>query len=243
VPVKNDPYKIVSEIYNHIMKTIGYHEWGKYISSIKEFYAPEAKLILEIAAGTGKLAEYLNAVFPSITLLDISQSMISLADKSFKRVCADMKLLPFKNKYDFIYSTFDSINYLKNKEDLLNYFNEVAFTLTDNGIFTFDASLENNSIKNVTRLSRKGKYKGKLFVQKSTYDFENKIHYNKFKVKFESGEIFEEIHSQKIYDFEIYFELAEKAGLKVLACFDAFTYEDANKDSERIQFIMKRIDA
>ena len=106
-----------------------------------------------------------------------------------------------------------------------------------------DASLENNSIKNVRRLNRKGKYKGKLFVQKSTFDFENKIHYNKFKVKLESGEIFEEVHSQKIYDYRIYFELATKAGLKVLACFDAFTYENASENSERIQFIMKRSNA
>ncbi len=45
------------------------------------------------------------------------------------------------------------------------------------------------------------KYKGKLFVQKSTFDFENKIHYNKFKVKLENGEIFEEVHAQKVYKF------------------------------------------
>ena len=102
MPIKNDPYRIVAEIYNHIMKTIGYHEWGKYITSIKEFYAPDADSVLEIAAGTGKLSEYLNGVFPNLVLLDISYGMISLADKGFKRVCADMKLLPFKNKFNFI---------------------------------------------------------------------------------------------------------------------------------------------
>jgi SAM-dependent methyltransferase len=240
---RKDPYKIVSIIYNHIMKTIGYHEWGKYITSLKEFYAPEAKTFLEIAAGSGKLSNYLGKVFPQIILSDISLSMISQSDKSFNRVCADMKLLPFKTKFDFIYSSFDSINYLMNETNLYDYFSEINNILSENGIFTFDAALENNSIKNARRLNRKGKFKNILFAQNSVYDADKKIHFNKFKLKLENGEIFEEVHSQKIFDFNIYFEISKRAGLSVIACYDAFTFEDANKDSERIQFIMKRNNA
>lgn len=241
--VSSDPYRVVAEIYDHLMKTISYNMWGQYLSSIKDNYAPESKSFLEIAAGTGKLSNYLDDVFSNLVLLDISYSMISLANKGLNRICSDMKLLPFKSKFDFIYSTFDSINYLENEEHLLAYFNEVKSVLSENGVFTFDASLENNSIKNVKRLNRKGKYKGKLFIQESTYDHKNNIHYNKFKVKLENGEIFEEVHSQKIFKFEKYFEMAENAGLKILACFEAFTFEDACDENERIQFIMKRINA
>ncbi|MDA3862138.1 MAG: class I SAM-dependent methyltransferase [Melioribacteraceae bacterium] len=238
-----DPYKIVAKIYGHLMKTISYHEWGKYISDLKESYYSEANSFLEIASGSGKLAFYLHRIFPNLVLLDISKSMLSLIDKDFKRVCADMTSIPMKGKFDFIYSTFDSINYLMTEEALQQYFVEVHRVLSDKGVFTFDASLENNSLKNVRRLNRKGKFQNILYVQKSNYNFEKKTHSNKFKVKLESGEIFEEVHSQKIYNFELYFELAENAGLYVVDCFEAFTFEDASGDSERIQFIMKRIDA
>lgn len=241
--MQRDPYKLVARIYDHLMRTISYHEWGKYIADLKEFYFSEAESFLEIAAGSGKLAFYLSKIFPNLILLDISQSMLSCINNDQKRVCADMTHIPLKGKFDFIYSTFDSINYLMDEKSLTSYFNEVNRILSDNGIFTFDASLENNSLKNVARLNRKGKFRNILYMQKSKYNFTDKIHSNKFKVKLENGEIFEEVHSQKIYDFELYFELAENAGLYVVDCFDAFTFEDANGESERIQFIMKRRNA
>ena len=165
--MNNDPYKIVAKIYDHLMKTISYHQWGKYISDLKEFYHSDAESFLEIASGSGKLAFYLHKIFPNLVLLDISQSMLSHIDKGLKRVCADMTLLPFNRKFDFIYSTFDSINYLMNEKKLQQYFEEVHKILSDNGIFTFDASLENNSLKNVKRLNRKGKFQNILYMQKS----------------------------------------------------------------------------
>lgn len=223
------------------MKTISYHEWGRYIADLKEFYNSDAKSFLEIAAGSGKLAFYLNRIFPNLVLLDISKSMLLRIDKGEKRVCADMTLLPFKKKFDFIYSTFDSINYLNNRKLLQQYFKEVNAILSSNGVFTFDASLENNSIKNVKRLNRTGKFQNIIYTQQSKYDYDTKVHFNKFKVKFENGDIFEEVHSQKIYKFELYFELADNVGLKVVDCFDTFTFEDANSESERIQFIMKKV--
>ena len=166
--------------------------------------------------------------------------MVALLDENSKRVCADMTMLPFKSKFDFIYSTFDSINYLTSKEELQKYFNEISEIMSDDGVFTFDASLENNSIKNVKRLNRKGKIDRLLYKQISKYDFDKKVHKNRFKVKLENGEIIEEVHTQKIYDFELYFEIAENSGLYVVDCFDSFTFEDANSESERIQFIMKK---
>jgi len=238
--MKNDPYKIVANIYDHLMKTISYYEWSHYITDLQDYYATEAKSFLEIAAGSGRLAFYLSKQFQNLILLDISKSMLDFVDKNLKRVCANMTAIPFKNKFDFIYSTFDSINYLLTENEVQKYFNEIAEILSNNGAFTFDAGLENNSVKNVKHLNRKGKFNNIFYVQKSFYDYESKIHINKFKVMLENGEIFEEVHSQKIYDFELYFELAENAGLHVVDCFDAFTFEDATRDSERIQFIMKK---
>lgn len=238
--MKNDPYKVVSLIYNHLMRTITYHDWGMYISDLQAFYFDKAETYLEIAAGSGKLASYLSKIFPNLVLLDLSQSMLMLIDKSEKCVCADMTNLPFKSKFDFIYSTFDSINYLASKEELQKYLDEISQILSDDGVFTFDASLENNSIKNAKRLNRKGKYRGLLYKQISNYNFNKKIHRNRFKVKLENGEIIEEVHTQKIYDFELYFKCAENSGLYVVDCFESFTFEDANSESERIQFIMKK---
>ncbi len=239
--MKKDPYEIVSKIYDSLMSSISYYEWGRYIVDLKEEYHPRAKSFLEIAAGSGRLAFYLRQKFSNLVLLDLSKSMLALIDKGEKRVCADMTLLPFKNKFDFIYSTFDSVNYLDSKNKLEKYFKEISNILNNDGFFTFDASLENNSISNVKHLNRKGKFQNISYTQFSKYDFDKKVHLNKFTVEFENGEIFKEIHLQKIYDFEIYFELAERAGLYVVDCFDAFTFDDAGNDSERVQFVLQKI--
>lgn len=238
--MSTDPYKVVSTIYNHIMHKLSYHEWSKYISEIKTYYKNDSERFLEIACGTGNLNFYLEKIFDDIVMLDISKSMLDKVDSTNKRVCADMTRLPFKNNFDFIYSTFDSINYITDEEEIQRYFSEVRNILSDDGIFTFDASLEKNSLKNAKRLNRNGQFMGIKYQQSSRYHDDEKLHRNRFSMKLENGEIIEEVHTQKIYDFEFYFDASETAGLIVVDCYEAFTFEDANYDSERIQFIMKK---
>ena len=222
------------------MHKLSYHEWSKYISEIKSYYKNDADIFLEIACGTGKLNHYLKNIFKDVVMLDISKSMLSKVDSSCKRVCADMTRLPFKDGFDYIYSTFDSINYITDEEEIQKYFGEVRNILSDDGIFTFDASLENNSLKNAKRLNRSGKYNGIEYQQSSFYEEKLRLHRNRFRMELENGEIIEEVHTQKIYDFEFYFDASETTGLKVIDCYEAFTFEDADHDSERIQFIMKK---
>ncbi len=238
--MSTDPYKAVSTIYNHIMHKLSYHEWAKYVSEIKTFYKNDSEKYLEIACGTGNLNYYLEKIFDDIVMLDISKSMLDQVEPSNKRVCADMTQLPFKSNFDFIYSTFDSINYVRDEEEIKKYFSEIRNILSVDGIFTFDASLEKNSLKNARRLNRNGLFKGIKYQQSSFYDEDVKLHRNRFSMELENGEIIEEVHTQKIYDFEFYFDASETAGLKVVDCFEAFTFEDANYNSERIQFIMKK---
>ncbi|MDR3628113.1 MAG: methyltransferase domain-containing protein, partial [Ignavibacteriaceae bacterium] len=198
--------------------------------------------VLELGAGNCSFAKHFSIYFPKLLVTDISQNML-LSNESglFPRVCCNMTALPFKNKFDIIYSTFDSVNYLTSRKKLLDMFKQVSGLLTDKGVFTFDASLEKNSLLHAKEPERKGSYNGIKFKQKSEYDTVTKIHKNTFMIKLETGEIFSEMHKQKIFPFETYFELLEQAGLLVKHCYTAFTYKDGSGESERVQFITKRI--
>ena len=46
--------------------------------------------------------------------------------------------------------------------------------------------------------------------------------------------------AQKIYDLETFFELSEDAGFYTEHCYSGFTFKDANPDSERAQFVMRK---
>lgn len=236
----NKPYTYITEFYNHLMKDIDYEGWADYIVEIYNDLQIKSELTLEIASGNCKLSAFLKNRIGDVILTDISDVMLSFHGTGLKRVCCDMKSLPFNKKFDFIFSTFDSVNYLLTEKDLLIFFYEIKRLLTSEGFFTFDVSLEQNSLRYEKSLNRKGVFKSLKYVQKSKYDRIRKIHHNVFKIHMKNGKIVEEIHLQKIFDFNTYFQVADKAGLVVKRCFDAFSFEDANLNNERVQFIIKR---
>ena len=221
------------------MKSIDYSNWADYIIDISYNYNSRIDYVLELASGNCLLSKKLSNEFSNVFLTDNSFSMLNSNSVQLKKICCDMTSLPFKNTFDLIFSTFDSINYLVEKPELEKLFIEIKRLLSAKGIFTFDVSLEKNSIKNQKRLSRKGKHKGIKYTQKSEYDKKEKIHYNFFQLVLESGEKIEEIHKQKIYDFEEYFEIIYDCDLMVRDCFDAFTFDNATNNCERVQFVVQ----
>jgi hypothetical protein len=148
--------------------------------------------------------------------------------------------LPFKSKYDLIYSNFDSINYILSGKLLLKLFTEVSSFLNDDGVFVFDVSLEKNSFIHAKKNNREGKYKGFTYRQSSIYNPDSGIHVNKFNIILANGNEYSEIHKEKIYSFDTYFKIIDKTCLYVVDCFEAFTFKPGNKNSNRIQFILKK---
>ncbi|MFO7445409.1 MAG: methyltransferase domain-containing protein [Ignavibacteriaceae bacterium] len=234
-------YNKLAFIYSHVMRRVKYDYWAEYIHSITKESVKENPLVLELAGGNCSLANNLAGYYPNIVVTDYSREMLfSDKEKKLPRVCCDMSLLPFKRRFDFIYSTFDSVNYLTSKKKLFNLFCEIRRVLADRGIFTFDVSLERNSFIHVQQPVRKGKYNNINYIHHTIYDEKKKIHKNIFEIKFADGSAFKEIHRQKIYQFEDYFKLIEKAGLYVVDCYEGFTFKDASPSSVRAQFVVAR---
>lgn len=234
-----DPYKNVAHIYNHLMRKVRYDYWADYIYSITNHLIVSKPKVLELAAGNCRLAESLSAYYPKYIAADISFSMLEQAKRSsLRKICCDMKLIPFNCKFDLIISAFDSINYLITKKDLSALFNEIKRVLADKGVFTFDVSLEANSYKHIRTPTRVGTYKGWKYKQETKYDPSKRIHQNIFSITDLNGKVFNEMHLQKVFSFETYFQLIENAGLEVRECYEAFTYKDGTANSPRVQFIL-----
>jgi len=82
---------------------------------IKKFH-PNAKSILEMACGTGKVINKLSRHYDCWGF-DASKQMIEKAKEKKKRVnffIADMRTFNIKHKFDVIFCIFDSINHLLN---------------------------------------------------------------------------------------------------------------------------------
>ncbi len=234
------PYEKLAFVYDHLMSHVNYELWADYIYKISKPYISGKSSILELAGGNGKFSDIFVKHYPNILISDKSFEMLSSAKNKLPKVCCEMPLLPFKSKFDFIYSTFDSINYLTSKKDLLKLFIEIHDIISEDGIFTFDVSLEKNSMKHAmvpVRTSRKSNIRYKHL---SLYSKNSRIHKNIFEIKF-NGTTYKEIHKQKIYPFELYFDLLERANLLVINCYESFSFETAEPSSQRAQFIVRKI--
>lgn len=240
--MKVKPYEQVSAIYDGLMKKLDYVSWAKYILLIAKENVHDEARFLELGAGSCKMAKILSEKYNNYFASDISLSMLRSSDKnSLKKICCDMTALPFKKKFDFVFSTFDSVNYILKQKSLQKLLNEVNSLLEEDGIFTFDASLEKNSLNFITSKSTEGLHNGFQYKMLSKYNKLSRIHYNNFYIWNESGVNFKEVHKEKIYPINTYFKLAEKAGLHIEACYDCFTFKDVNQKSERAQFVMRKI--
>ena len=234
------PYTYFSQIYSHLMESVDYTFWAKYICEIHSTLGKPNDVAMEIAAGNCKLAENIKNQFAELYLTDYSLEMLKMNQSDYNTVCCNMYELPFKNSFDFIFATFDSLNYLNTEKIFETFLISIRKSLSRDGLFLFDVSLKHNSIKHLKKLNRKGKFNGIVYSQKSEFDSNENIHKNIIQITTENGEKFTEVHKQKIYDFYYYFEALELAGLYVLECFDAFTFNDGKAGSDRVQFVVKR---
>jgi SAM-dependent methyltransferase len=234
-------YEKVSLIYAELMKEVNYPEWGKYIQNISSEFVRKGSKVLELGAGNCKIANLLSKNYPGIIATDISLPMLKSDTKNIVvKICCDMISLPFNTKFDLIYSTFDSVNYLMSKNKLLTLFNQVNHLLNDDGIFTFDVSLEQNSIKILQDNTVEGSTGSYSFKRVSNFYKGRKVHKNIFYITGADNNVVKEVHEQKIFDFKTYFDLILKAGLYVVDCFETFTFKIGSAGSDRIQFILKK---
>jgi ubiquinone/menaquinone biosynthesis C-methylase UbiE len=234
-------YSHLAEVYNHMMRFIDYKMWAKYIIKISKLTKKGKKSVLEIAGGSGTLAKLLAKKFHFYVFSDRSLYMVNNSPNDVKnKISCNFLNLPFKNKFDFVFCTFDSVNYILTKANFVKMLYEVAYALTDNGVFTFDVSLEKNSLKHLKYLNRQGVANKIKYSQRSEYDPKTRIHSNQFEIILANGKKVEEIHKQKIYLFEDYFQMIEKSPFYVHGCYSAFSFNNANARSERAQFILKK---
>lgn len=237
---KVPPYSKLAFFYDEMMGSISYQLWAIVINTVARMHFKKNFSVLELSSGTGKLSNYLNRFFKNYILTDISLAMLKNCSKRNRRkVCCDMVSLPFNKKFDFIFSAFDSVNYLTSKKKWLKFLNEVEQTLSADGVFTFDVTLEKNSFNTVKVYNREGKF-GKInYKQTSTFDTKTRIHKNIFDFTIDN-ENFKEIHRQKVYPFDFYYDIINKTNFYVSHCFECFTFKKANPNCERVQFILRK---
>lgn len=126
--------------------------WGDYslllFRSLEEVLAarlPPSSRLLDLCCGSGQVAGALAARGYQVTGLDSSNAMLRFARVNAPGVPllrGDARSFAFKPVFAAVISTFDSLNHLLCRRDLVRVFENVFRVLQPGGLFLFDLNME-----------------------------------------------------------------------------------------------------
>jgi ubiquinone/menaquinone biosynthesis C-methylase UbiE len=140
-------YQNFAEIYDYLMNNEDYDLWVDNIISIFNRYNFQPRKILELACGTGNITTRLYKKGYSIIGTDVSDHMLEIANEKaidenlrIRFINQDMRNITYNKKVDCVISICDGMNYIINKDELIDTFASVASVLNQEGLFIFDIS-------------------------------------------------------------------------------------------------------
>lgn len=246
-------YEGFASIYDIFMGDVDYDGWVEYIEKIWKKYKKEPKLIAELGCGTGNITGRLAKKGYDMIGIDISEEMLSVArEKAAEEgddilyLLQDMTEFELYGTVDIILSLCDSMNYITDKEDMLKVFKLANNYLDPHGLFIFDLNME-YKFKNVLSDNTFAETTDDAaYIWENTYDEDEKIneYYVNFFINDENTDMYErveECHYERAYSLDEIKELIKESGMKFVAAYDAFTFDEPKENSERIYVIAEEM--
>ncbi len=245
-------YQGFSPIYDSLMDEAPYTEWLQFLQNTIHRYPISSKKVLDLGCGTGRMAIMLTQKGYSMTGVDLSSEMLSIAAERirstnvapFPLVQQDMRELVLGDTYGLIYSFCDSLNYLLEEEEILRTFQQIEKHLDADGLFVFDV----HSPYKITHSYASGpivddddtiSYIWIPEVDEESLCVDHHIH---FFVHQEGDQYrrFSEIHQQRAFTIEQIRQCLNKANLEVLSISADFSDRSPIETSERLFFVTRR---
>ncbi len=251
---KTKIYSVLANLYDTLMKDVDYEMWADFIDEIIQTHHPKPIKVLEMAGGTGaislclaKLDEY------ELTATDRSEAMVEKARQKAAEQEADIQFhtLDFLDirshqKYDIIFSVFDSVNYLHSEDEILTMLNGCQNMLNPGGLLIFDFSTPQNSLEAVDHLNNEeGSFGDYRYFRESRYKPAERFHYNEFEIDRmdKDGKTvlqsFHEAHKQRIYSLKEMLSILEQTSYHQVAKYEDFDLVEADDNSTRITMVLR----
>lgn len=245
------PYTRFAYAYDRMMENVDYDRWARYVEDLFEYYGPIPKRVLDIACGTGQVTVRLARSGYEMFGVDKALEMMLVAREKAKRIGveiglaqSDMRYLPFKESFDAVICLYDSINYMLTSEDLRKAFLSAASVLKTGGLYIFDVTTERNIVLHFHLQTFAETGEDFSYIWKNVYSFRDKICKTVLTFFIKEGDIYrryDELHVQRIFEVDEVKGELERAGFKMLSAFDAFTFRRWGRDSDRINFVARKI--
>lgn len=245
-----EAYGEFARVYDIFMDNVDYDAWASYLTkSLKEYGVCDG-LVLELGCGTGTMTELLAESGYDMIGVDNAEEMLAEAMEKREEsghdilyLLQDMEEFELYGTVRAVISVCDSLNYITEEEDLLHVFSLVNNYLDPKGTFIFDMNTVYKYREMLGNTIIAENREEGSFIWENEYDEETgmNIYGLTLFLPREDGlyEKTEEVHYQKAYSEEKIKELLEKAGMEVVAVYDAYTKNPASAESGRLTFVAR----
>lgn len=243
-------YETFAFVYDEVMDEQLYSQW----LAFSQRHLPKGpKDILEMACGTGALAvDFAKAGF-SVTALDLSEEMLTMASKraaeeavQIQFVQGNMMDLSEMGQYHAITCFSDSLCYMANRQEVQQVFDEVYQALEETGVFLFDV----HSTYQIDQVFPDYSYHyqtDEFAFLWDSYPGEKKHsieHFLTFFVK-ETGKEqqfirYDELHQERTYTMDNFLLMLESSGFTDVQVYADFTDDAPTEKSQRWFFVCKK---
>ena len=243
---QSDPYVALAPIYEHVMRHVNYRQWAHYIDNVIKKLDIKPNKVLDIGCGTGNFIHEMSLLGYQTEGCDPSGEMLQIARTNNPGTFFRKDELPrlsqiAENSFQLVTCMYDTMNYLTSLNTFAEALNRIYQLLQPGGYFIFDVVSEkfcqmyfHHALEEEV-VNENYAYSRKSFFKKVTSQ-----QYNHFTIYTPQG-IFEEEHVQKIYPYaRIKNMINLKTPFHFEVAYEDYSFYNAEKNSDRIHFILKR---
>jgi SAM-dependent methyltransferase len=138
----SNSFHLFNNYYDLLYHEKDYEKEAQYINGVLNKYNPAISDLLELGCGTGNYSKYFSDSGYTITGIELSEQMVSLAkSKSIPRflpLVGDISTFEVDKKFDAAISLFHVLSYLTETSQVLSCLKQVGQHLKKDGLFVFD---------------------------------------------------------------------------------------------------------
>ncbi|WOV88796.1 class I SAM-dependent methyltransferase [Sporosarcina oncorhynchi] len=238
-----EAYTDFALVYDELMTDIPYDSYVELIGLATGEL--NGKQILDVGCGTGLLSVKLARKGANVTAIDLSSDMLAVAEKRARDLALPIRFIeqPMQEiqgeeKYDVAVIAIDSLNYLQEREDVLETFKGIHSALKPGGKLLFDV----HSTFKTDTIFLEGPFtfdNGRIAYIWETEegDTEHSVYSElAFFIREDNGlyRRFDESHAQRTYHVYEYVDMLREAGFTIERIFADWEDEPPAEESERI---------
>ncbi len=200
--------------------------------------------ILDAACGAGRHSIYLASKGFNVIGFDLSKTLLSKAKENAKKrsvennfVCADLRNICFRKRFDLIINLFTSFGYFNNDEENFKFINTAYRLLNENGFYVLDYFNKNYLLANLTAENEK-LIDGKIIIEKRKVVNDRIIKEIQIKNGLEEQHFIESVRLYSKIEIDREFKKIGFIPVSVFGDYDGTNYDEQN--SSRLILFFKK---